>query len=541
MKWTDPSIASVLSDGARRALSEAFRFEFLSKVQAATLPLLLRGEDCFAKAKTGGGKTVGFLLPAVERLLSSRRAGAPGTIGILVVSPTRELALQTLEEAKILTRFQPGIRVAAVIGGTNINGERGRIGGKGGAPSLDILIATPGRCVDHLESTPGFREALGRASVVVLDEADRLLDMGFEAQLNAIRDALPPASAGRQTLLFSATVPEAVKKVAHRFLRVGYPMVDTVGEDDTATNPQVVQEALVLPSASVIPALARVLAHIAANDPSHKVVVFFTTARVVGYFASIFEALALPGGRRLNIVEMHSRKSQGARTAAADKFRSSRGAIVMFSSDVSARGMDYPDITHVIQVGLTDREQYIHRLGRTARAGKSGVGLLILADYEARPLLRELADIPITLSMRDSAVTGGAVAGLEGHPRPDTHPIAPAAAIAAFPPLTAALASVGRDEALLEEADRAYSASLGFYKGALRRIGWRPVELVAEMNALWLTLGCPRVPTVPVDTLGKMGLRGTPGLKEGPPHRGGGGGGGRGGGFGGRGGRGGRK
>ena len=177
-------------------------------------------------------------------------------MGILVISPTRELALQIHEEAKTLTLFQPALRVQAVIGGTNITAEKGRCtqGSKG--VSVDILVATPGRCVDHIESTPGFRAALGQTRVLILDEADRLLDMGFEVPLNKIKECLPagaPAPAGpgavrppgRQTMLFSATVPEAVKTVAHRLLREGYPMVDTVGKDDSATNPQVTQEVMV--------------------------------------------------------------------------------------------------------------------------------------------------------------------------------------------------------------------------------------------------------------------------------------------------------
>jgi len=351
-----------LSVPLQRAIRETFKFEFMSKVQEATLELLLSGEDVFAKAKTGGGKTLGFLVPALQRLISSGGVGRPGAIGILIVSPTRELAQQILEEAKTLASFLPNLRVQCVIGGTNMNGEKGRMGGKGGAPSLDILVATPGRCVDHIESTPGFKEALGGVNVLILDEADRLLDMGFEPQITKIQACLPPPATnsvssfssgsagagrpptalqrGRQTLLFSATVPEAVKTVAHRLLRVGYPLVDTVGSDDTATNPQVSQEVLVCSLNDVIPALARSLIHIAATNPRHKTVVFITTARMTGYVATLFErtAFAHPYNAaappiRLGCVEMHSRKSQGQRTAAAERFRVGSG-LVMFSSDV---------------------------------------------------------------------------------------------------------------------------------------------------------------------------------------------------------------
>ena len=484
-----------LSPEIYRALRESFRFEFMSKVQDATLDGLLRGEDCFAKAKTGGGKTLGFLVPALDRLLKSGAAGRAGTIGILIISPTRELAQQILEEAKTLASFLR-VRVDCCIGGTNINGERGRFKGRDGLPALDILVATPGRCVDHIETSPGFPEALGRAQVLILDEADRLLDMGFEKEITRIQGTLPK---GRQTFLFSATVPEPVKSVAHRLLKVGYPMVDTVGKEDTATNPQVTQEVMVLDQTSVFPALARVLAHIAGSNPRHKTVVFLTTARMTGYVATLFERAALPnpyapGGPpiRLGVVEMHSRKSQSQRNQAAERFRAGSG-LVMFSSDVSARGMDYPGITEVIQVGLTDRESYIHRLGRTARAGREGAGLLLVSDYEARVLLPDLQDLPLSPSGPHSELTGGAACGLPGIAH-DAGPPAGGGAggggggggrnkkadgiafvdrcgvcapVVPIPAVTQLLASIARDSEMLKEANQAYGAALGFYNACV--------------------------------------------------------------------------
>lgn len=564
--WTDKDIAPLLSAATRRALAEAFGFHRMSKVQAASLAMLLRGDDCFAKAKTGGGKTLAFLLPAVERLIALRANSQPNAVGVLVISPTRELALQILEEAKTLVRFHAGpLHVEAVIGGTNISSERKRMHGHGSSVSVDILVATPGRCVDHIESTPGFAAALRNVRVLVLDEADRLLDMGFEASLNQISRMLPPGAPppagpmgerppGRQSLLFSATVPEPVKAVAHRFLRTGYPLIDTVGANETATNPQVTQEAMVLPPTSVIPALAAILGHIATTNPHHKTVVFFTTARLTGYMASVFANLSFRNPRggpdiKLNVIEMHSRKSQSYRTSASEKFRVGSG-VVMFSSDVSARGMDYPGITEVIQVGLTDREQYIHRLGRTARAGREGAGLLLLADFEARALLQELHDLPITPAGPTSDISGGVAAGLP--PYAVGVPATPARGRADFlarfpvsapvpPPATLgfALARVARSEDDLREASQAYGAMLGFYNGAQRRLGWSAETMVETMNMLFLTLGCPEVPVMPKDTLGKMGLRGVAGIREGPSLRGGSGRGGSGGGNGGSGRRGG--
>ena len=177
-KFTDPVIARRLV-ATSRALREAFKFELMSKVQAATLPLVLDGRDLFAKAKTGSGKTLGFLVPAVEALARASGGQPCRGIGVLVVSPTRELATQILKEAETLLTFHRGLMSAvAVIGGRPINGEANRMKRVGGGISLDILVGTPGRLVDHIQNTPGFAAALKNTRMLVLDEADRLLDMG---------------------------------------------------------------------------------------------------------------------------------------------------------------------------------------------------------------------------------------------------------------------------------------------------------------------------------------------------------------------------
>jgi ATP-dependent RNA helicase MSS116 len=287
-------------------------------------------------------------------------------------------------------------------------------------------------------------------------------------------------------------------------------------------------------------------------------VVFFPTARATAFYAALFKRLALPNPHappgapplRLEVVEMHSRVSQAQRGAAAERFRGGSGGLVMFSSDVSARGMDYPGVTEVLQVGLTDRESYIHRLGRTARAGREGAGLLLLSDYEARALLPELADLPIRPAGPASVLTGGEGCGLPGYVPPArgaeggggdagasfVQQFGQCAPVANLPCVSALLASLGREPELLKAANLAYGASLGFLNGPSRRFGWEKADLVRTMNELFLTLGCPEVPVMPKDTLGKMGLRGTPGLREGPSLKASGGSGGGGGSSGGRGG-----
>jgi ATP-dependent RNA helicase MSS116 len=517
------TITHKVSPPTSRAISEVFRFERMSKVQADTLPVVMEGKDVFAKAKTGSGKTIAFALPIVELLVSKARHASLGGIRSVVISPTRELAMQILAEIKQLITFHTHLRAEAVIGGTKIEKER-RLLMRGNAVHCDILVATPGRLVDHIESTPGFGQALASSNVLVLDEADRLLDMGFQPQLNRILAVLPPNSAGgvgRQNLLFSATMPPEVLSIATRVLRHGYTVVDCVGAEEP-THTHVRQETLVVPHASVLPALGRVLSHALAKDPAGKIIVFFPTARMTGFAASLF-GRDYPGiSLGLNIVEIHSRKSQSAREKASDRFRKERG-VILLSSDVSARGMDYPDVSLVVQVGLTDREQYVHRLGRTARAGREGAGLLLLADFEARAMYQDLRDMPLIPAPHDSAITGGRANAMPGYDARDATPGAKGGIqlpvsppVASLPGLDRCLAALTRNAELNKEATQAYVAWLGFYNTHLRRLNWTKEKLVAEGNAFFLGLGLGEVPLMPRDTLGKMGLRGVAGIREGP-------------------------
>lgn len=259
---------------SERALAQVFKYPLMTKVQAATLPVILQGRDVFAKAKTGSGKTLGFLIPAVEVL---RKAAPPapgrGPIGALIISPTRELAMQIHREATQLLTFS-SLRAQAVIGGTNIESERKRLRNE----RCDILVATPGRLEDHLSSTEGLSARMAGCKILTLDEADHLLDMGFRPTLDKIFPHLPPPSS-RQTLLFSATVPSEVLSMAHIAMRKGYDFVDCVGEEETQTNVQVHQEYLVVPTDAVAAVAFKVLRHQMAR-PNHKIIVFFTTARL---------------------------------------------------------------------------------------------------------------------------------------------------------------------------------------------------------------------------------------------------------------------
>ncbi|EGZ28143.1 hypothetical protein PHYSODRAFT_468056 [Phytophthora sojae] len=475
---TDVSFASLpITQKSKDVLTRDMGYEFLTHVQKDTLPLVLEGRDVLAKGKTGNGKTIAFLLPTVERMLKNPRP-KHGRISALVISPTRELAQQIAVEAVKLTDAH-NLHTACFVGGSAVNKDVKLLTQSAG---IDVLVSTPGRLQAHLEDNSGrIRQKLEDLQVLVLDEADRLLDMGFRPDIMRIISHLPKE---RQTLLFSATLPTATEELKDVALRDDYAFVDTIEGDDQQTNTQAVQEYLVCDLQDVIPAVEGVLEeHMKQSE--YKVIVFLPTARSAQFMAQLFQAAGFP-----NVLEMHSRKSQSARTKAADAFRKGK-KMIMFSSDVSARGVDYPDVSLVLQVGLTDRDQYIHRLGRTARAGMEGRGILVLADFE-KAMLQDLADLPLT--------------ELEKRPQLDKHNNR----------TTRALANLHPRSELAQSAEKAYGAFLGFYNSNLKRMNMSKTKLV-ETGALYSQLiGLEEVPMLTKKTLRAMGLMGTPGLIAAP-------------------------
>jgi len=453
----------------------------MTAVQAETLPLILKQDDkdCLAKAKTGTGKTLAFMIPTIEKIMASKRSGSD--IHCLVISPTRELANQIgTETEKLLTFHKDYLRkVVVCVGGTNKNKDVKALRG-----TTPIVVATPGRLLDHLQNG-GLAERMANLDCLILDEADQLLDMGFRPDIERILKLLQSSRKTRQTLLFSATIPNQVNEIAGIAMRPNFNFVDTVGEDNEQTHLHVQQQLMVSSQEALIRDLFSILDRETTAAP-YKIIVFFTTARLTGFMAEIFNSVSSQTG--FGVLEIHSRKTQKVRERASDQFRKNKNAI-MFSSDVTARGMDYPDVTFVLQVGLTDRSQYIHRLGRTARAGKDGKGGLLLADYEEYHMTkRELTDMPLELiPIPQSARATGAA--------------------------TQAILNVSEDKALTNSAEQAYRAWLGYYNGHLKKIRWDKKQLVAQANMWGEEVGLLNQPSMQKRTVGKMGLKGVPGLK----------------------------
>ncbi|CAO3587423.1 unnamed protein product [Absidia cylindrospora] len=371
----------------QRSLSKIFKYQEMSVVQAAVLSRLPNENDMFVKAKTGTGKTLAFLVAALETSFAGKTKEdlqhCEGT-SILVISPTRELAYQIAEEAKKLTKFYP-FGVHCLVGGDSKRRqiqllERGR---------CDIVVATPGRLNDMLSTVRHLKRACENLKVLVLDEADQLLDMGFKQELQRILTHLPEK---RQTMLYSATISKEIRKNLGDFaLSREHDIIDTVGKDEVNTHMHVKQSALVAPYENQLQHLQHLLeTHKAAN--SGKVIVFLPTTKQTMLYAQLLKYL-LPNRM---IHEIHSRKSQDQRSRIASRFRKSNDGILV-TSDVSARGVDYPGVSLVVQVGVpSTREQYIHRLGRTGRAGREGEGVIVLAPFETNFLTKEISDLPVS-------------------------------------------------------------------------------------------------------------------------------------------------
>ncbi|KIJ31744.1 hypothetical protein M422DRAFT_185519 [Sphaerobolus stellatus SS14] len=377
--------ADYAAKGLNATLAHSIPFEYCTPIQAATLDAILTGEDVYVKAKTDTGKTLAFIIPTIQRILGQNATGKD--VLSLILSPTRELAQQIASEAEMVLTgagLKDKIGVQTFVGGLEIKKDLRRIKNE----RLDLVIATPGRLIDLIENHR-FRERLQTVSTLVLDEGDRLLDTGFKQALHQIWDSLPPRTqVARQTLFFSATFPPDFQKIAQLFLLPTQQNISTISESERATHEHVPQSCQTVPMDQLYPATAALLSRWLKEDQNCEVILFANTAVGAGVFGDMAATLtALQPQLGTSVFTTHSRLSQSRRTRAIEDFKKSKSGVLV-SSDVTARGIDIPDVTHVLQVGIPSSvEQYVHRLGRTARAGKAGSGTRLLSDFE-RPFLK---------------------------------------------------------------------------------------------------------------------------------------------------------
>jgi ATP-dependent RNA helicase RhlE len=344
-----------------RAL-EAEDYHTPTPIQTRAIPALLAGKDMLGIAQTGTGKTAAFALPLLQRLAAERRRAGPRRSRVLVLAPTRELAIQIHDSMKTYGRHL-GLRHAVVFGGV---GQQPQV--KAMAKGVDTLVATPGRLLDLMEQR---HILLDRVEALVLDEADRMLDMGFIRDVRKIVADLPKE---RQSLLFSATMPAEVERLAADMLRAPVkvevtPKVITVDRID--------QRVLFVETRQKRAALAALL-----RDPQLSRVLVFTRTK---HGANRVSADLDKAG--IDAAAIHGNKSQQARQRALEDFRSGRKRVLV-ATDIAARGIDVDDVSHVINYELPhEPESYVHRIGRTARAGAAGVALS-LCDASERGQLR---------------------------------------------------------------------------------------------------------------------------------------------------------
>lgn len=348
-----------LSEETQKAITD-MGFTKMTEVQARCIPALLAGKDVLGAARTGSGKTLAFLIPAIELLHRMKFKPRNGT-GVIIVTPTRELALQILGVAKDLLKYH-NQTFGLVMGGANRKAEAEKL-----VKGVSLLIATPGRLLDHLQNTRGF--VFKNLKSLIIDEADRILEVGFEEEMKQIIQILPR---DRQTMLFSATQTTKVEDLARLSLKRAPIYINVHQEATAATNEGLEQGYVVCPSERRFLLLFTFL----KKNLKKKIIVFFSSCNSVKFHAELFNYIDIP------VLDLHGKQKQNKRTTTFFEFINAESGI-LFCTDVAARGLDIPAVDWIIQFDPTDDpREYIHRVGRTARAGGRGKALLFLLPSE---------------------------------------------------------------------------------------------------------------------------------------------------------------
>ena len=372
---TGPNFAELgLSTELCKALADS-GYTQPTGVQIKAIPAAMNGADLRVASSTGSGKTAAFMLPALERIIAARgdskrrdnQGGKGKTHGprVLVLAPTRELAMQVAKAASTYGKHMQGLRVATIVGGVPYGYQLKALKGP-----LDVLIATPGRLLDHLNTGAAV---LSNLEVLVLDEADRMLDMGFIDDIEAIAEATP---AERQTLMFSATFAGHVGQLAQRLTRDALS-IEVASHTDSHDN---IEQRLHIADSLVHK--NKLLDHLLADKAVDQAVIFTSTQRDADILA---DRLADMGHA---VAALHGGMPQGRRNRVLQGLRM-RHLRVLVATDVAARGIDVPTITHVINYGMPMKaEDYVHRIGRTGRAGRSGLAVTLVERRDIGMLRR---------------------------------------------------------------------------------------------------------------------------------------------------------
>ncbi len=361
--FTDLPLSQTTASGL-----EASHFKALADIQQKAIPFALKGSDILGAAKTGSGKTLAFLIPVLENLYRRKWTELDG-LGALILSPTRELAIQIFEVLRKIGRYHT-FSAGLVIGGKSLREERERLG------RMNILVCTPGRMLQHMDQTAAFE--IDNLQMLVLDEADRIMDMGFQSTVDAIVEHLPKE---RQTLLFSATQTKKVSDLARLSLRD--PEYVSVHEAASSATPSTLQQNYI--TTPLHDKLDTLWSFLRANL-KFKILVFLSSGKQVRFVYESFRHLQ-PG---IPLLHLHGRQKQTARLDITTRFSATKNAC-LFATDVVARGLDFPAVDWVIQLDCPeDADTYIHRVGRTARYERNGRAVLFLEPSEEEGMLKRL-------------------------------------------------------------------------------------------------------------------------------------------------------
>lgn len=377
--FADGTFASLpLSENTQSAIT-AMGFTKMTQIQGMTIPALLSGKDVIGAAKTGSGKTLAFIIPVVE-LLHNAKFGSRNGTGAIVISPTRELAMQIYGVCKDLCSHGKHHQTyGLIIGGSNRRTEAERL-----VKGVNIIIATPGRLLDHLQNTKGF--VFRNLLAFVMDEADRILEQGFEDDLRSIIKELPKQ---RQTMLFSATQTKKVDDLARTAIDVKNAVyVEVPNDTSLATAEGLEQGYVTVPSDQRFLLLFTFL----KKNKNKKIMVFFSSCNSVKFHAELLNYIDIP------VADIHGRQKQQKRTTTFFSFcKQTKG--VLLCTDVAARGLDIPKVDWIIQFDPPDDpKEYIHRVGRTARGEKGTGRALLFLTPEETGFLRYLKAAKVTLN-----------------------------------------------------------------------------------------------------------------------------------------------
>ncbi|OQR91092.1 DEAD/DEAH box RNA helicase [Achlya hypogyna] len=376
-----PHLVSILTKEKEKG---GFGFTQPTRVQVKSVPAISEAGDVLLKSETGSGKTLAFCLPMVHRLMSKqpRLSRTDGCLA-MVLAPTRELCTQIHETLERLLKVAVYIVAGSVVGGEKKKSEKARL-----RKGVTILVATPGRLVDHLTNTHAFQ--YNRLEFLILDEADRLLDMGFERSITQILEfikAKQDDDVVRQTVLVSATINSGVERLAAMSLTSPrFIDADTKEQAVYATPEQLVQHFMIVPAKQRLCALASFLRSECKKAKASKIVVFLSTCDAVDFITTLFQKCTWPQRSEMfgpSIFRLHGNVNQQERTSTFQAFCKATSG-VLFCTDVAARGLNLPTVQWIVQYDPpTETRDYVHRVGRTARSGAVGNSLLFLLPSEA--------------------------------------------------------------------------------------------------------------------------------------------------------------